>query len=151
LSLGQWCTDLRIENDLKRREPLPSTGDDRISVVHVDDDSDILAIAKTALEVLGSFSVTSFSSGGAALKELPSLSPDLIILDLSMPEMDGRETFCGIKKITALEGVPIVFLTAENTPAVQRELIALGATQVISKPFDPLQLHLEISKYVASA
>ena len=122
----------------------------RASVVHIDDDPDILVIAKTALETLGPFNVTSFSSGKSALEELLSISPELILLDLSMPEMDGRETLRNIREISALERTPVVFLTAVNTPSVQQELMELGAADVISKPFDPMLLHTELAKHISA-
>ncbi len=125
-------------------------GKDRVAIVHIDDGRDILAKAKAALEVLGPFRVTCFNSGKSALKELQSIFPELILLDLSMPEMDGRETFRNIRKIAVLESVPIVFLTAVNSPEAQQELMELGATDVISKPFDPILLHVEISKHISS-
>ncbi len=127
---------------------MSDTGPTIYQIVHVDDDIDILSIAKMALEALGPFQVASFSSGSAALERISSISPDLILLDLAMPEMDGRETMRQIKEIPALTDTPTVFLTAQLSPEVKRELMDLGALEVLPKPFDPMSLHVELAKYI---
>ncbi len=114
---------------------------ENFKVVHVDDDFDILEIAKTALEVFAPIHVTSFNSGRTALEQVLAISPDLILLDLSMPDMGGREVLLELKKMRELDDTPIVFLSAQFTPGIKEELLALGAVDVLSKPFDPVTLH----------
>lgn len=120
-------------------------------IVHVDDDVDILAVLKVALEALGSYCVTSFSSGAEALENLGVISPDLIILDLSMPGMDGREVIRKITQDQALGDTPVVFLTAQKSEATTRELLELGAVAVLPKPFDPFSFHHEITSILESS
>lgn len=109
-------------------------------ILYVEDDADIRAVAELALETVGGFSVKSCSSGQAALLEGPGFAPDLILLDVMMPGMDGPSTLHAMQQIPALQGRPVVFMTAK----VQTEEIAfyrkLGAVEVIPKPFDPMTL-----------
>lgn len=109
-------------------------------ILYVEDDADIRAVAELALETVGGFSVKSCSSGQEALLEGPDFAPELILLDVMMPGMDGPSTYRAMQQIPALKGRPVVFMTAK----VQTEEIAfyrrLGAVEVIPKPFDPMTL-----------
>ncbi|PXX93302.1 hypothetical protein DIT71_00420 [Marinobacter vulgaris] len=109
-------------------------------ILYVEDDADIRAVAELALETVGGFSLKSCSSGQEALRDGPDFAPDLILLDVMMPGMDGPSTFRAMQQLPALKGRPVVFMTAK----VQTEEIAfyreLGAVEVIPKPFDPMTL-----------
>lgn len=109
-------------------------------ILYVEDDADIRAVAELALETVGGFSIKSCSSGQEALLEGPGFRPDLILLDVMMPGMDGPSTFHAMQENPALRGKPVVFMTAK----VQTEEVAfyreLGAVDVIPKPFDPMTL-----------
>ena len=109
-------------------------------ILYVEDDEDIRAVAELALETVGGFSLKSCSSGQQALFEGPDFAPDLILLDVMMPGMDGPSTLEAMQASPALKGVPAVFMTAK----VQADEIAyyreLGAVEVIPKPFDPMTL-----------
>lgn len=115
-------------------------GEELQRILYVEDDADIRAVAELALETVGGFSVKSCSSGQEALLEGPDFAPELILLDVMMPGMDGPSTFHAMQQIPALQGKPVVFMTAK----VQTEEIAfyrkLGAVEVIPKPFDPMTL-----------
>lgn len=109
-------------------------------ILYVEDDADIRAVAELALEEVGGFSVKSCGSGQEALLEGPEFLPDLILLDVMMPGMDGPSTLHALQEIPTLRGTPVVFMTAK----VQTEEVAsyrkLGAVDVIPKPFDPMTL-----------
>ena len=109
-------------------------------ILLVEDDPDIQAVAAMALEVLGGYAVAVCSSGLEALAEAPRFAPDLILLDMMMPGLDGADTLRGLRDLSALDGVPIVFLTARVQPHEVASYHALGAAGVIHKPFDPLTL-----------
>lgn len=109
-------------------------------IMVIDDSRLNLAEAKDALKEL--YTVSCISSGMEALKRLKKERPDLILLDIVMPQMDGVETMKEIQKINRGEEIPIVFLTAETNNEVEAECLALGAQDFITKPFfKPTMLH----------
>ena len=105
----------------------------------VDDNPDIITIVKTILEGKG-FNVLSASSGQELLNLLQGERPDLIILDIMMPEMDGLEVLSRLKGVTETASIPVILLTAK----VQYEDVLggykLGADYYITKPFTSTQL-----------
>jgi len=115
-------------------------------ILCVDDEPDILQVATMCLETVGGFTVTSLSSGIKATAEAISIKPDLILLDVMMPEMDGPATLKILRKNPALDHIPIVFMTARVQPQDIEEYMKLGAAAVIQKPFDPMSIAGEISE-----
>lgn len=115
-------------------------------VACIDDDEDILRVAELTLELIGGFKVTTFSSGAAALAGLAAASPNLVLLDVMMPKMDGVETFEAMRKRDDLKKLPVVFLTAKIQPSERRQYEAMGAAGVLAKPFDPATLAEEIER-----
>ena len=111
-----------------------------VRILYVEDDADIRAVAEVALETLGGFTIKSCNSGQEALFEGPGFSPDLIILDVMMPGMDGPSTFYAMQDIPALKAKPVVFMTAKVQPEEVAFYRKLGAMDVIPKPFDPMTL-----------
>jgi CheY-like chemotaxis protein len=129
------------------REATPSSAPGILrNIVCVDDERDILEVAKMCLEVVGGFEVTCCESGQAALEVLAGQVPDLILLDVMMPQMNGPETLAELRKLPHLAAVPVAFMTARVQPAEVRSYLKLGATGVIPKPFDPMQLSGEVRK-----
>lgn len=109
-------------------------------ILLVDDDDGIRTVAQISLEGLGGYTVLPFSSGEEALREGPAFKPDLLLLDAAMPGMDGPSTLSGWRAHPATKNVPAVFITA-NTQAAQVNFFrALGAVDVIAKPFNPQTL-----------
>lgn len=109
-------------------------------VLLVEDDQDIRTVAAMVLERLGGFEVTACSSGREALERAPDLLPDLVLLDVMMPELDGPDTLKAIRRIPGLADTAVVFMTAKAQPDEVAEYRRLGAIDVIVKPFDPVQL-----------
>lgn len=109
-------------------------------ILLVEDEDDICVIAKISLENIGHFEVNYAKSGSEALHILDHYTPDLILLDVMMPLMDGVETFHAMRKLKGVESIPIVFMTAKVRPDEIDSYIKLGAAEVICKPFDPLTL-----------
>jgi CheY-like chemotaxis protein len=109
------------------------------TIMVVDDNPDIITIVRTILEGKG-FNVLSASSGAECLEVLKSHKPDLIVLDIMMPEMDGLEVLTRLKAMSEFTNVPVVLLTAK----VQYEDVLggykLGADYYITKPFTSTQL-----------
>ena len=109
-------------------------------VLMVEDDLDIQMIARLALESLGGYTVSMCSRGSEAVEEAQRFLPDLIVLDVMMPGMDGPTTLSAMRQIPALTDTPVVFMTARVQPHEIEEYKALGALGVIRKPFNPTHL-----------
>jgi DNA-binding response OmpR family regulator len=102
----------------------------------VDDDEFILEIVKKTLEDEG-FSVTSVEDGTKALDEFTRVRPDLVILDIRMPGVNGYDILYGIRKQSE---VPIIMLTGITEPDALSWTLDLGANDYIKKPFLPHEL-----------
>lgn len=109
-------------------------------ILFVEDDLDIQKIAKLALEAVGGFSVLACASGSEALDVVAGFAPDLILLDVMMPGMDGPATLAALRQLPMAEKIPAVFMTARAQPHEIDGYRALGAADVIAKPFDPMRL-----------
>lgn len=109
-------------------------------ILHVDDDESISAIARIALESVGGLDVCSCTSGQQALTRVAQFAPDVVLLDVMMPDMDGPATLAALAGVLDITRVPVVFMTAKVSPQDHAGYYALGAAAVIVKPFDPLTL-----------
>jgi len=107
----------------------------------VDDEPDIRAIASMALERVGGWDVTVAGSAAEAEAAVLQQRPDVVLLDVMMPEVDGPATLRRLRPLLGDE-TPVIFLTAKADGA---RLLALGAAGVIAKPFDPLALPGEVA------
>ncbi len=109
-------------------------------ILYVEDEPDIQAIAKLALESVGGFNVCICSSGKEAIDKLRDFNPDLVLLDVMMPEMDGPTTLKHMQNTDDLKQLPVIFMTAKVQPQEIAHYRELGAIDVIPKPFDPMNL-----------
>jgi two-component system OmpR family response regulator len=109
-------------------------------ILYVEDDPDIQAIAMMVLDSISGFAVEPCSSGSEALVKAVAFAPDLVLLDVMMPGMDGPETLKALRQFPELQKTPVVFMTAKVQPQEIQEYMALGAVGVIAKPFDPMTL-----------
>lgn len=112
------------------------------NVLAAEDDPDLQKIIRLALEAIGGFKVEVASSGLEALAALDQFKPDLFLLDVMMPGMDGPTTLHRIRERAEYQSTPVIFYTAKSQEA--DKLLAMGAVAVIAKPFDPLKLAAEI-------
>jgi len=115
-------------------------------ILYVEDEADIQAVAKLALEMVGGFEVKICSSGAEALRDAEGFAPQLLLLDVMMPGMDGPSTLAALRAIPSLSDVPAVFMTAKVQPAEVAHYKSMGAKDVIAKPFDPMGLADEIKR-----
>lgn len=113
---------------------------DLTRILMVEDEPDIQTVARLALETVGGFTVATCNSGEQALTMAPDFGPELILLDVMMPGMDGPTTLKALRRIPELESVPVVFMTAKVQPQEVESFMAMGAEAVIAKPFDPMTL-----------
>lgn len=115
-------------------------------ILYVEDEPDIQAVAKIALEAVGGFQVMICSSGAEALEKVAGFAPDLILLDVMMPNMDGPTTLKQLRVNPASATIPVIFLTAKVQASEVSQFQALGALDVIAKPFDPMTLSQQVAK-----
>jgi CheY-like chemotaxis protein len=114
--------------------------DELHKILYVEDDEDVAEVAKMTLEDLGGFEVNHNNCGSKALEALETYVPDLILLDVMMPGMDGPETMQYMRGMPNGKDTPVVFMTAKAQVHEQQSYLDLGAVGVLVKPFDPLTL-----------
>ena len=117
-------------------------------ILVVDDNPDIVFSVKASLEDAGhNYNVIGANSGKECLKILKKLRPDLVLLDIMMPEMDGWAVAAAIKSDPKLKGIPIIFLTAK-TDDLSKGMGSLTAADYIEKPFDAADLDRRIQAVI---
>ncbi|MEZ4265101.1 MAG: response regulator [Myxococcota bacterium] len=109
-------------------------------VLYVEDDNDIREVARLALEALGGYEVCACASGAEALDRAVEFAPDVVLLDVMMPGLDGPQTLVALRMLPGFSGIPVAFMTARVDDQDRAEYVALGADGLIEKPFDPMDL-----------
>lgn len=109
-------------------------------ILYVEDEPDIRTIAVIALEEIGKFTVKCCSSGKEAIEQAENFSPDLLLLDVMMPGMDGPATLAALRQKKTLVNTPAIFMTAKAQTNEIAEYRKLGVLDIIIKPFDPMLL-----------
>lgn len=118
---------------------------DKLSrILYVEDEPDIQMVARLALETLGGFTLEVCGSGIEALEKISAFNPQFVLLDVMMPGMDGPGTLAKLREISAFSAVPVVFMTAKVQPSEVAGYKAIGAVDVIPKPFDPMTLSAQV-------
>ncbi len=116
------------------------------TLLYIDDDEISRALVKISLELIGGYSLNLSASGIEALETLKDFSPDMILLDLMMPNMGGIEVLKKIKMQKAFKKTPIILITGQSeleSPELSKELAVIG---IINKPFNPIQLSEQVQK-----
>jgi two-component system OmpR family response regulator len=114
------------------------------TLLYVDDDSDIREIVEMALGLIDGLRVHTCASGDEALRLIGTLDPDLVLLDVMMPGMDGPTVLSRMRANTERPNCPVIFVTAKALPREIALLRELGAAGVIAKPFDPMELGRQV-------
>jgi CheY-like chemotaxis protein len=109
-------------------------------ILYVDDEPDIREIVQMALGLVPTLSVSTVDSGLRALQSMQAKRPDLVLLDVMMPNMDGPTTLQQMRSRPELQAIPVIFMTAKAMPQEVARFRSLGAAAVIAKPFDPMLL-----------
>ena len=113
-------------------------------ILHAEDEPDIQAIVRLALERVGGFTVLSCQNGRVALDAMAEFRPDLLLLDVMMPEMDGPTLLKKLRAGGPFVDTPAIFLTAKVQAHEVEQYLAIGACAVLAKPFEPMQLAAQI-------
>ena len=109
----------------------------------IDDEPDIVKLVKISLE-MANFEVIEALSGKECLAKAQSVVPDLFLLDIMMPEMNGYEVCQKLKTQEKTKNVPVVMLTAKGQKGDAEQGLKVGADDYIIKPFDPYELGEQI-------
>nr|WP_272889542.1 response regulator [Stutzerimonas stutzeri] len=116
-------------------------------ILHVEDVPSIQVVTRISLEKLGGFEVLSCASGQEALARAQLFAPDMILLDVMLPQMGGLELLRQLSSLIDLQHTPVVLLTGQqDEPASPAELRQLGVRKLLRKPFDPLQLAAQLKE-----
>lgn len=113
-------------------------------IMLVEDDPDIRTVAGMALELVGGFTLLACAGGAEALEAVTKFKPQLVLLDVMMPDMDGPGVIGELHGRPETAGIPVIFLTAKAQSEEADKLRRLGAIDVIAKPFDPMTLAAEV-------
>ena len=120
-------------------------------VLQIDDEADILDIVAASLGLDPDFEVRGCDSGADGLAAAAKWRPDLILLDVMMPDMDGPTTLGHLRENPQTAAIPVVFMTARVQERDLAHFKSLGATGVITKPFDPMTLAASVRSYMQPA
>ena len=115
-------------------------------ILLIDDDNDIREVAALSLQATTPWTILNASSGGLGLEMAVAERPDAIVMDVTMPGMDGPTTFGHLQANPVTAEIPVILLTATTQGVEHRRLSALGVAAVFLKPFDPLTLGSQIAQ-----
>jgi CheY-like chemotaxis protein len=118
----------------------------RRRVLMIDDDADIREVAALSVETMGGWEMLQAATGEEGIAKAELENPDAILLDLMMPDVDGRATLKRLKGNEKTAGIPVVLLTAKAQGMSLEELKELGLADFLAKPFDPLTFCSDISR-----
>lgn len=119
-------------------------------ILYVDDEVILQKVVRISLEKLGGFTVAVAGSGEEALAAIPAFRPDLILLDVMMPGMDGPDTLAALRADSATSRLPVIFITAKAQAEEIERFHGLGVADVITKPFEPADLVAQIHRVWAT-
>ena len=117
----------------------------RKRILYIEDETDLQWLVKHSLESAGGFEVMVCGSGAEGLRSMEDFAPDLVLLDVMMPEMDGFSVLRALRARPGSVAVPVVFLTARTQEGDESR--AVGADGVIAKPFEPSRLVEQVRAY----
>ena len=114
-------------------------------ILYIEDEADLQWLVKHILDSLGGFDVLVCGSGAEGLRRIRDFAPDLVLLDVMMPQMDGFEVLRNLRADSDTASIPVVFLSARSGQA--DEYRGMGALGVIAKPFEPYALVEQVREY----
>lgn len=115
-------------------------------ILIADDEPDVLFMTAFSLRTVGGFEVIEARNGLEAVEKAQQMHPDLIVLDIKMPRMNGYDACRRLKEIPELRDVPVIFLSAKGQRQEIEEGLSAGAADYILKPFAPEELISKVRK-----
>src|SRR5260370_31041222 len=122
-----------------------------IRILHVDDEADIREVVELSLGLDPDFETRNCGSGKEALAVAAEWQPDIILLDVMMPVLDGPATLLQLRDNAKTADIPVIFMTARAQAREVDRFRSLRAVRVIPKPFDPMTLAASVRSYVQPA
>ncbi len=119
-------------------------------VLLAEDDPDIQKVVRMSLKMKGVKEVAVADNGEECLAKVAEFAPDVILLDVMMPKLDGYATCRKLKENPATRDIPVIFLTAKAQHYEVKQGMESGALGYLIKPFDPMTLHDQIADLLAS-
>lgn len=121
---------------------------DKARILVVDDDTDILDLLEKMLATFG-FNALPFTNGADALEAAPKVLPDLILLDITMPGLDGYQVCERLKQNPGLEDIPVIFMSAMNSIEDKIKGFNVGGVDYITKPYYPEEVHARVNTHLS--
>lgn len=121
------------------------------SILIVDDEEDIRALIQLGLEMQAGWKVLNSKSGEEAIQIAATEEPDVILLDLMMPDMDGKTTLQKLKSNPKTQKIPVILMTAKSKSSVAESFANLDVAAIFTKPLRPLNLAQQISEVLLAA
>jgi len=115
-------------------------------ILIVDDEADIREVAAMSLETVCGWDVLQARSGAEGIQIAQNDHPDVILLDVMMPDMDGPKTLQALRADSTVASIPVIFLTAKVQSSDRQRFAQMGVSAVLSKPFDPMLLGEQIAE-----
>jgi len=109
-------------------------------ILHAEDEADIREIARMSLEMVGGFELLQCGTGEEVIRCAPDFKPDMLLMDVMMPGMDGQEAVRKLRQLEDFPDIPVVFVTAKASKVNVDYLRTEFEAEVITKPFDPILL-----------
>jgi len=109
-------------------------------ILVVEDSAMTRSLIISSLEEMGEFIIIEAANGFQALRKLPEVSPDLVITDINMPDINGLEVVRFVKQNENFKGTPVIIVTTEGRDVDKERGLRLGADRYLVKPFEPAQL-----------
>jgi CheY-like chemotaxis protein len=116
------------------------------SILLIDDEETIQEVVQVGIEIESGWQVAIASSGAEGIDLAQTQQPDVILLDVMMPEMDGIDTLCQLKSNQKTSSIPVIFLTAKAQAEEKSQFKSLGVVDVITKPFNSMTLASQIAR-----
>ncbi len=116
------------------------------NILLIDDEETIQEVVKVGIEIEAGWQVESASSGIAGINLAQNLQPDVILLDVMMPDLDGIDTLSQLKSNARTSNIPVIFLTAKAQAEEKNQFQSLGVVDVITKPFNSMTLASQIAR-----
>lgn len=117
-------------------------------ILYVDDEADIREIAEMSLSLDPDFEVRTAGGGQDALSQIATWRPDMVLLDVMMPGMDGPAVLARLREKPETANLPVVFVTARAQKSDIQNFATLDAVGVIAKPFDPISLAAQVRAFL---
>ena len=117
------------------------------TILYIEDDFQNRVLVRRILEACG-YAVVEAESGREGLKKAAEIIPDLVLMDINLPEMDGYEATARLKKIEALDKVPIIAMTANVMKGDREKTLDAGCDGYIQKPIDVDRLPEQIEEFL---